>query len=611
MNTTSSSSSTSSTSARTVRIGGASGFWGDSMVAAPQLVNSGLIDYLVFDYLAETTMAILAAARAKKPEMGYATDFVDSAMKQVLPEVMRRGIKVIANAGGINPGGCAEALRALARSMGLEPRIAVVEGDDVSALMPALRQAGTRDMFTGEPLPEQVLSASAYFGALPIACALAAGADIVITGRCVDSAVTLGALMHEFNWAPGQYDCLAGGSLAGHIIECGCQATGGLFTDWREVPDWPHIGYPIIECAEDGSFVLSKAPGTGGLIRRACVAEQLLYEIGNPADYLLPDVRCDFRQVSIEQLDDTHVRVSGARGRAPTTSYKVSATQLDGWRCAGSTVIVGIDAAAKARRTGEAIIERTREILAAMGLPDYSATYIELLGAETLYGAHARTGDTREAMLRVVVEHPMKKPLEIFAREIAPAGTSWSPGTTGASSGRPSPSPLIKPFSFLLDKARAPARVVIGDERLAVEAPAGVTAAADAAEAPALPPPAAWSDPPGQALVEVPLIKLAWARSGDKGNQENIGVIARRPEWLPLLWQRLTPEAVQRHFAHLAHGRVERFHLPGISAINFVLYDALAGGGPASPRFDPLGKGFGQILLDMPVQVPESLAREL
>src|SRR5262245_23363033 len=292
-----------------VRIGGASGFGGDSMVGAPQLVHSGLIDYLVFDYLAETTMSILAAARAKKPELGYATDFVDSAMKQVLPEVMRRGIKVIANAGGINPRGCAAALAALASTMALTPRIAVVEGDDVSALMPALRSAGTRDMYTGEPLPTQVLSANAYLGALPIAAALDAGADIVITGRCVDRAVTLGALIHAFGWSPSDHDRLAGGSLAGHIIECGCQATGGLFTDWAQVPDWAHIGYPIVECAGDGSFVLTKAPGTGGLVRRACVAEQLLYELGDPAAYLLPDVTCDFRDVRIEQIAEERVRV--------------------------------------------------------------------------------------------------------------------------------------------------------------------------------------------------------------------------------------------------------------------------------------------------------------
>jgi hypothetical protein len=592
-----------------VRIGGASGFWGDSMVGAPQLVNSGLIDYLVFDYLAETTMSILAAARAKKPELGYATDFVDSAMKQALPEVMRRGIKVIANAGGINPRGCADALAALAATMGLAPRIAVVEGDDVGALMPALREAGTRDMYTGEALPTEVLSANAYFGALPIAAALAAGADIVVTGRCVDSAVTLGALIHEFGWSASDYDRLAGGSLAGHIIECGCQATGGLFTDWQDVPDWAHIGYPIVECADDGSFVLGKAPGSGGIVCRAGVAEQLLYEIGDPAAYLLPDVSCDFRHVRIEQVGDERVRVSGARGRAPSATYKVSATQLDGFRCAGMLAIVGIDAAAKAQRTGEAIVERTRGILKQMGLPDYSTVRIELFGAESLYGPHSRTRASREAMVRVVVDHPVKKALDMFAREIAPAGTSWSPGTTMASGGgRPSPAPLIKPFSFLLEKGRVPASVSMAGERFPVDVPAGAPALAAPSS---IREPAAWVDPPGEAMVEVPLVKLAWGRSGDKGDISNIGLIARRPEWLPLLWQRVTPEVVQRYFAHLVKGRVERFALPGIDAMNFMLHDALAGGGPASARFDPLGKGMAQMLLDMPVAVPKSLAQGL
>jgi hypothetical protein len=591
-----------------VRIGGASGFWGDSMVGAPQLVASGMIDYLVFDYLAETTMAVLAASRSKKPEMGYATDFVEIAMRQVLPDVMKRGIKVIANAGGINPQGCADALQALAASMNLNPRIAVVEGDDVSGLMGSLREEGVRDMFTGEALPAQVLSANAYLGAFPVARALAAGADIVITGRCVDSAVTLGALIHEFGWKPEDHDRLAGGSLAGHIIECGCQATGGVSTDWQRVKDWAHIGYPIIDCSDDGSFELTKAPGTGGLIDRACVIEQMLYEIGDPGSYLLPDVSCDFREVRVQQLCEDRVHVSGATGRAPTAMYKVSATQIDGYRCAGMMVIVGIDAAAKARRTGEAIVERTRGILLQSGMPDYSNVQIELFGCESLYGANARTQASREVMVRVAVDHPQKKALEIFAREIAPAGTSWSPGTTMPSGGRPSPSPLIKPFSFLLDKARVAVRVRMGGETSVPDLSMGSRAATQALQ---LAPPSGWTDPDGEPLLEVPLVLLAQARSGDKGNISNIGVIARQPEWLPLLWARLTPEAVGTYFAHMVQGRVERFHLPGTDSLNLLLYDALAGGGPASARFDPLGKGNAQILLDMPIRVPATLAARL
>jgi hypothetical protein len=605
---------------RIIRIGGASGFWGDSMVAAPQLVATGTLDYLVFDYLAETTMAVLAAARAKRPELGYATDFVDIAMKSVLPEVMRQGIKVVANAGGLNPQGCADLLRALAESLGLKPRIAVVLGDDVAALLPALRAAGTCDMVSGQPLPERVLSANAYLGALPVARALAEGADIVITGRGVDSAVTLGPLMHEFGWTAQDHDLLAAGSLAGHLIECGCQATGGLHTDWQDIPDWPDIGYPVIECHADGRVVVTKPEGTGGRVLRAAVAEQLLYEIGDPGAYLLPDVSCDFRDVRITQQGPDRVEVSGARGTPPTAQYKVSATALDGYRCAGTLVIVGMDAAAKARRTGEAILQRVRRILQAQGLPDFKATAVELLGAETLYGPHARTGAAREVMLRVVADHAMKPALEIFAREIAPAGTSWSPGTTSPGGGRPSPSPLIKPLAFFVDKAAVPVQVVMDGQALAVEVPlAGPVLPVDlplagrAAPPQDLPEPAPWGDGLAGDLepqIEVPLVRLAWARSGDKGNTANIGVIARRPEWLPLLWARLTPQAVHAHLAHLVLGPVERFHLPGISAMNFLLHEALDGGGPASRRMDPLGKGLAQILLDMPVRVPASWGGE-
>lgn len=436
--------------------------------------------------------------------------------------------------------------------------------------------------------------------------ALDAGADIVITGRGVDSAVTLGPLIHEFGWSAQDYDRLAGGSLAGHIIECGCQATGGLHTDWERVPDWQNIGYPVIECRDDGSFVVTKPADTGGIILRAAVAEQMLYEIGDPGAYLLPDVSCDFRDVKIEQIAEDRVLVSGARGFAPTDSYKVSATTMKGYRCAGTMVIIGIDAAAKARRTGEAIIARTRKILAEAGMPDYDAAKVELLGVEALYGAHARTQASREVMLRVVVDHQMKQALDIFAREVAPAGTSWSPGTTGPGGGRPTASALIQPLAFLLDKRELAVGYVIDGQRTEVPIPppgsvlpAGPTSA-----------PPAWIDP-DEPMVDVPLVKLAWARSGDKGNLSNIGVIARRPEWLGLIWARVTPESVKVYFAHLVKGRVERFHLPGVSAINYLMHQALDGGGPASTRMDPLGKGIGQMLLDMPVAVPRSIAAQL
>jgi hypothetical protein len=566
---------------KTIRIGGASGFWGDSSVGAPQLVAHGNVDYLVFDYLAELTMSILAAARAKDPAAGYATDFVTVTLKSILHDVVSHGIRVISNAGGVNPRGCAEAIRALAHEQGIHVRIAVVEGDDVMPQVESLR-SDVRD------LPAKVMTANAYLGALPIQAALDAGAQIVVTGRCVDSAVTLGALMHEFKWTGDDWDRLAQGSLAGHIIECGCQATGGLHTDWEDVPDWAHIGYPVIECAQDGSFVVTKPEGTGGLVSFATVAEQMLYEIGDPRRYLLPDVTCDFSGVTMTGAGPHRVKVEGARGLAPGPQYKVSAAYMDGFRCAGQLTIVGIDAAKKAKRTGEAILERTRELFAQQGLADYTRTNIEVLGGAS------------EAVMRVAVMHAQKAALELFAREIAPAGTSWSPGTTGAD-GRPKVVPAIKQHAFLIDKARLRPRVVIGEESFDVPVPAGQAA---------VPAPRDASAPPVAAVdgetIEVPLVRVAWARSGDKGDTSNIGVIARRAEWLPHLRAQLTEERVHDRLAHLVKGRVTRYDVPGIHAMNFVCTQALDGGGMASLRNDPLGKGMAQILLAMPVRVPAS-----
>jgi len=593
---------------RVVRIGGASGFWGDSSVGAPQLVASGQVDYLVFDYLAELTMSILAGARLKKPELGYATDFVSVAMKAVLKDVVRQGIRVVSNAGGVNPQGCADALAALASEQGIALKIAVVSGDDVSPLLPQLRQQQppVRELQSGAPLPERVLTANAYLGARPIQAALDAGAQVVITGRCVDSAVTLGVLMHEFGWQLGDHDLLAAGSLAGHIIECGCQATGGLHTDWDTVPDWPNIGYPIVECHADGRFVVTKPAGTGGKVTPAVVGEQMLYEIGDPSAYLLPDVVADFTQVRIEQAGEHRVRVHGARGRPPTASYKVCATYVDGFKAASQLTIVGFDAVAKAQRTGEAILARTSTLFAQHGFGPYSGTQLEVLGAESCYGPHARATQTREAVLRVAVTHSRKEALELFAREVAPAGTSWAPGTTGAGGGRSPVSPSIRQYAFLLDKSKVEARVAIDGQRIEVPRDAG-PAAGEEMFSPTPPPsiaePQAASFDGDAGIVEVPLIRLAWARSGDKGDTSNIGVIARHPALLPLLREQLTEARVAEWLAHLVKGPVTRYEVPGIGAFNFVCEQALGGGGMASLRNDALGKGMGQILLAMPMRV--------
>ncbi len=590
---------------KVVRIGGASGFWGDSSAGAVQLAQVPGIRYITFDYLAELTMSILASAKARNPDRGYATDFVDVTVRSILKTCVERGIRLIANAGGINPHACANAVAKVAQELGVAVKIAVVDGDDVMPLIPALRERGYTDFYTGAPMPERFVSANAYLGALPISRALDEGADIVITGRVVDSAIVLGALMHEFGWQGTDYDKLAAGSLAGHLIECGCQATGGLHTDWEKVPGWANMGYPLIDCRADGSLQVGKPDNTGGLVVAAAVAEQMLYEIGDPANYILPDVVCDFSAVSIEQVGENRVEVKGARGKPPTDQYKVSATCMDGYRCTGTLSIVGFDAAAKARRSGEAILERTRGMFQEQGLGDYSAAVVNVLGTEELYGPHARQHELREAILRVAVRHPQKAALDIFSREIAPAGTSWAPGTTGGlAGGRPAVAPLVRLFSFLLPKADIKPRLTVdGVEVVLAAAPVpGVVAVLEARTyPPQSPPPSSGDD------VTVPLIRIAYGRSGDKGDTSNIGIIARTPELLPYVAREVSSQRVREHLAHLVKGEVVRYDVPGIDAFNFVLSRALDGGGMASLRNDPLGKAMAQILLSLPVRVPQGL----
>ncbi len=337
------------------------------------------------------------------------------------------------------------------------------------------------------------------------------------------------------------------------------------------------------------------------MIHPAAVAEQILYEIGDPGAYLMPDVTCDFRQVRTEALDADHVRVSGARGRAPGPHYKCNGTWLDGHQIALALAIRGIDAPAKAQRTAAALLARTRRMMADKGYQDYSETSVELIGCEALYGASARQLPTREVLLRLAARHPEPKALLYLQRECASCGTSMAAGTRATLFGRADVQQVVKVFSFLVPKEEVPLTVRMDDreERIAVASLAG-----EQILAPALPVCDAPSHNPSGPHAEVPLIALAWARSGDKGDDENIGVIAREPRFLPLLRAQLTPQAVRQWLSHLVKGEVKRYDVPGLHALNFVLHQALGGGGSSSLRSDPLGKSFAQILLDFPLTVP-------
>lgn len=593
---------------RTLHIGGASGFWGDSQIAVPQLLQAPKLDYLVFDYLAETTMSILQRARLRNPELGYATDFVTTAVKPHLRMLMERKVRLVSNAGGLNPAKCRDALLALAREQGLSPRIAIVTGDDVLDLGAHFLDTPDADTAAASP-PAPLMSANAYLGAWPIAEALRAGADIVITGRCVDSASLLGIAAYEFGWSFDDYDRLAQASLAGHLIECGAQATGGLFTDWETVPDWAGIGYPIVELRADGSFELAKPANTGGRVDRATVAEQLLYEIGDPARYALPDVVCDFTQVRIENNGDERVRVTGARGQPPSDVYKVTATFQKGFQIAIMMAIRGQRAKAKAERTAQELLARTRRLMHEQGFADYSGTLVELLGAESMYGPHRRVEESREIVLRIAVQHDDRKALEILQKESASAGTSMGPGTRSHFGGRSDVQGVIGTASYYIDKAQVPVRLQTDAHESAtlLAMPTPHATARDVGTAPHAPQTTVTDDAQGADTVRVPLSRLAQARSGDKGNDANIGVLARRPEWVPVLQQQLTAARVRDYFAHLMEGQVTRFTLPGIGAFNFFLESALGGGGSCSLRSDPLGKCYAQMLLDMEVSCPRAL----
>jgi hypothetical protein len=588
----------------TLRIGCASGFWGDTEFAAAQLVERGDIDVLVFDYLAEITMSLLIRAKAKDPSQGYAPDFV-ATMKPLMKQIKTRGIQVIANAGGVNPSACRDALVAAAQAEGVDLKIAAVLGDDLMPQVEAMRAAGTTEMFSGAAFPAKVMSANAYLGAFPIAAALAAGADIVVTGRCVDSAVTLAPLIARFNWKADDLDKLAQGSLAGHLIECSTQTTGGNYTDWASVPGWDDMGFPIAECRADGSFVVTKPAGTGGLVCPSTVGEQMLYEIGDPRAYILPDVVCDFTAVTLTQVGPDRVEVKGARGRPPTDQAKASLTYADGFRAMSLFMIGGIDSGAKARRVGAAMLARMRRHYAARGWPDFTEASVEAIGAEDTYGAQARVS-AREVMLKVGVRHPLKDALELFSREVAPMALMTSPAITGFTGGRPKVQPVVRLFSCLVPKSQLGVSIDMGTQQVAAPQLAGKPL--DLATLPAVGGPLPTAEAFARGARSVPLVQLAWGRSGDKGDSANIGIIARRPEFLPFIRAALTEEAVARWFAHLVHGKVQRYDLPGTQALNFMLHEALGGGGIASVRMDSQGKAFAQMLLDHPVPIPADLA---
>ena len=589
---------------RSIKIGNASGYWGDDPDALRRQVTGGKLDYISMDFLAEVTMSIMQKQKNRDPQHGYATDFI-TMLKPVLTELVSKKICVITNAGGVNPFACANAIAALATAAGIKLKIAIVHGDGILDRVQTLQAQGVSFVNMEDSRPfaqvaDKLAAANVYFGAQPVVAALQDKPDIVICGRVTDTGITLAALMHEFKWSPQDWDKLAAGVIAGHLLECGCQVTGGNFTDWQLVTDFKAMGYPIVEMAADGTFVLTKHPDSGGLVSVDTVREQLFYEMGDPHNYITPDVICDFSTLELTQQGEDRVLITKARGRPSTATHKVSMCYRDGFKASGSIVVSGPQALAKARKFAEIFQQRI-----AGDVDELEEMLIEYCGQDACQRSLASTAEGDEILLRLSARAATREKLQKFIKLVPALILSGPPGVAivGAA---PRLQEIISYWPALLPKDAVPSKVAIHGEQ------GDTTIAIDPAPASTEP-----SFPPSQIATQVhdtntlptkgqrlPLSRLCLARSGDKSDAANIGVLARSAVAYNFLDTYLTAQRVKNYFRDLCHGEVKRYALPRLQGFNFILSQALGGGGTKSLRIDPQGKTLAQALLRQEVYVP-------
>jgi hypothetical protein len=455
---------------RSIRIGNGQGFWGDNVDAPVELLRGGPIDYIGMDYLAEVTLSIMMRQKLKDPRLGYATDFIGF-IRRVLPELKERNVRILTNAGGLNPKACRARIFEVARELGVSGlRVGVVEGDDIYPRLKDLVAAGhpLKNMDTGEPLApvvDKVMSANAYLGARPVVEALGQGALIVLCGRVTDTALALAPMIHEFGWAEDDWDRLAAGTIAGHIIECGAQCTGGNFSRWWEVPDLWNAGYPVVEAKEDGTFIVTKHEGTGGMVTVDTVSEQLLYEMSNPKEYITPDVIADFTSIRLEQEGKDRVRVSGIQGRAKTPFLKISGSWLAGYKTGGQVTISGPRAIEKAKLASEVVWKRLER--AGVTFPEEGRS-VELVGAGAclpgIFESAPGGVEPSEVVLRLGVRDPDAAKVQRFGMEIAPLITAGPPGVTGFAGGRPKAQEVVAYWPALLAREEVESRIEVSVE---------------------------------------------------------------------------------------------------------------------------------------------------
>ncbi len=590
---------------RPVRIGNAHGFWGDRIEAAAEMLAAEPdLDYVTLDFLAEVSMSLLAVQRSRDPKSGWPRDVVE-VVRSLIPYWLGGGrCRLITNGGGLNPLACAQACQQVLLEAGCGDRvIAIVDGDDVLEPLRAetVDALLRHNLDTGEPLSsvrERLVTANAYLGAQPLAEALSRGADIVITGRVADPSLTVAACAHFHGWAWDDWPRLAGATIAGHLIECGTQVTGGISTDWLSVPNVDRIGFPIVEVAEDASFFVTKPRGTGGWVNEQTVKEQLVYEIGDPGAYLSPDVTVSFLSLQVSEEGSDRVRVSGAVGRPAPATYKVSATYRGGFRAAGELTICGVDAVAKARRAGHAVLERLRHDGAT-----FRESIVECLGAgacDPRRMTDEASNHLTETVLRIAVADDSRDVVERFSRELMPLITAGPPGTTGYAAGRPRVQPVFRYWPCLIERDGITPRVEVlpsSAVQRRQDSVSGMALATGDAESVSRVIPAASAVPLTNSGLRSRLGDIATARSGDKGIHANIGVIARRAGDFDRLCREVTVERVAAHLGIDDLDRVQRFELPNLGALNFVIRGILTN----SLRVDAQGKTLGQVLLQMPL----------
>ncbi|MFY0625692.1 MAG: DUF1446 domain-containing protein [Reichenbachiella sp.] len=591
-------------SERKVRIGNSSGFWGDEPMAMKRQVEKGNLDYLVADYLAEVSMSILHKQMLRKPDLGYVPDFIEH-VKLAIENTDRDLPKIITNAGGKNPLACAKELKEVFKYYGIDKKVMAVTGDDLMIDLEKYASNDFKNIENGKSfksIKEDLVVANAYTSSEGIVAALKEGADVVITGRASDSALTIGPLIYEFDWVLEDWDKIASGMVAGHVLECGSQASGGNFTDWKHIESWENMGYPIIEMFENGNFNVTKAQGTGGLINQWTIKEQLVYEIADPSNYMGPEVVSDLTNVLVEDKDQNVVFVSNVKGKPAPDTWKVSMAFSDGFKAVGSVVVGGSEVEKKA--------EIIRGIFWSRFEINFEKTSTNFIGYNAL-GKALESSNSKEILLQFSAFDHDRKKLEIFSKEIAGLILSGPQGIA-AFGGRPRLQQIFSYWPTLVSKSDLTLEVfeITEGKETSVsklnpqihrsrylkteELSNNIKPEFNILE------PFENSD-----LVNVD--NLCLARSGDKGDSVNIGVLARTPASYHFLKNNLTTQIIHNWFQDLCSGEILRYEIESLSAFNFVLNETLDGGGTRSGRLDPQGKMFAATLLAQKVYVPRKL----